>query len=86
MLGIKSTEVTVTSHTTITMSTCEEVVTAQGVTVEDAKEFVLNAMTSIGTRASHASLLADALVLADQRGQFTHGLHKIGKLPSYCKY
>lgn len=50
------------------------------VQVDDAKEFVKSSMEAIGTRTSHAQSLADLLVLADQRGHYSHGLNRLGRL------
>lgn len=50
------------------------------VKIEDAKNFVVSSMVAIGTQPSHAQALADVLVLADQRGHYSHGLNRLGTL------
>lgn len=47
--------------------------------VEDAKTFVRESMEAVGTKTTHAQALADLLVLADQRGHYSHGLNRLGK-------
>jgi len=47
------------------------------VSVDEMKEFVIRAMGSVGTDKDHASQLAEALILADQRGHYSHGLNRL---------
>ncbi|XP_067935442.1 uncharacterized oxidoreductase YjmC-like isoform X2 [Watersipora subatra] len=49
------------------------------VKVEDAKHFVKESMMAVGEKASHAQGLADVLILADQRGHYSHGLNRLEK-------
>jgi hypothetical protein len=39
------------------------------------KKFVIDAMASVGTVPEHAAQLADALILADQRGHYRYLLN-----------
>lgn len=48
------------------------------VRVEDAKVFVEKSMVAVGTKSTHAIALANLLVLADQRGHYSHGLNRLG--------
>lgn len=34
-------------------------------------------MLSVGTEADHAAQLADNLIVADQRGHYSHGLNRL---------
>ena len=65
------------STSTVTMSSTEQ----QNfiIKVDDAKNFVKDSMIAVGTKASHAQALADLLVLADQRGHYSHGLNRLGE-------
>lgn len=42
------------------------------------KEFIKQCMMAVGTKASHASSLADVLVEGDLRGHYSHGLNRMG--------
>ena len=66
-----------TSSAVTTMSSTEQ----QNfiIKVDDAKNFVKDSMIAVGTKASHAQALADLLVLADQRGHYSHGLNRLGE-------
>ncbi|KAF6032342.1 hypothetical protein EB796_009363 [Bugula neritina] len=55
------------------------------VKIEDAKNFVVSSMVAIGTQPSHAQALADVLVLADQRGHYSHGLNRLEKYVNEVK-
>ena len=48
------------------------------VSVDDAKLFVCESMEAVGTKHGHAQALAEVLVLADQRGHYSHGLNRLG--------
>lgn len=41
------------------------------------RRFVIRAMQTTGTAESHAEQLADVLVLADRRGQWSHGVNRL---------
>lgn len=47
--------------------------------VDDAKKFVKESMVAVGTKDSHAQALAELLVLADQRGHYSHGVNRLGE-------
>ena len=66
-----------TTSTVTTMSSTEQ----QNfiIKVDDAKNFVKDSMIAVGTKVSHAQALADLLVLADQRGHYSHGLNRLGE-------
>jgi len=48
------------------------------VRVKDAKSFVEECMIAVGTKKPHAQSLASVLILADQRGHYSHGLNRLG--------
>ena len=48
------------------------------VSVDDAKLFVRESMEAVGTKHCQAQALAELLVLADQRGHYSHGLNRLG--------
>ncbi|KAJ4448170.1 hypothetical protein ANN_10183 [Periplaneta americana] len=48
------------------------------VPVQEAKRFMVDAMTAVGTLHDHAEQLADVLVAADYKGHFSHGLNRLG--------
>ena len=66
-----------TTTSAVTMSSTEQ----QNfiIKVDDAKNFVKDSMIAVGTKVSHAQALADLLVLADQRGHYSHGLNRLGE-------
>ncbi|KAI6181555.1 hypothetical protein M3Y98_00841500 [Aphelenchoides besseyi] len=41
------------------------------------KKFVVEAMKTVGTNLNHAAQLADTLILADQRGHYSHGVNRL---------
>ncbi|XP_060770350.1 uncharacterized oxidoreductase YjmC-like [Neoarius graeffei] len=43
----------------------------------EIKEFIKQCMLAVGTKASHASSLADVLVEGDLRGHYSHGLNRM---------
>ena len=45
-----------------------------------AKRFVKECIAAAGASLSHATDMADLLVAADNRGHFSHGLNRLGKL------
>ncbi|XP_069681972.1 uncharacterized oxidoreductase YjmC-like [Periplaneta americana] len=47
------------------------------VPVQEAKRFMVDAMTAVGTLHDHAEQLADVLVAADYKGHFSHGLNRL---------
>lgn len=51
------------------------------VTVPDAKNFVKTTMIAVGAKEVHAQALADVLILADERGHYSHGLNRLGLFP-----
>ncbi|KAK3558217.1 hypothetical protein QTP86_013987 [Hemibagrus guttatus] len=44
----------------------------------EVREFIKQCMLAVGTKASHASSLADVLVEGDLRGHYSHGLNRMG--------
>lgn len=48
------------------------------VSIKDAQKFVVKSMEAVGTKVTHAEALAEVLVLADQRGHYSHGLNRLG--------
>ncbi|KAI6240212.1 hypothetical protein M3Y99_00478400 [Aphelenchoides fujianensis] len=66
-----------TSNPINTDENVEETTEEFVVTVEDMKKFVVEAMRTVGTSADHAAQLAEALVLADQRGHHSHGVNRL---------
>lgn len=44
----------------------------------EVKEFIKQCMMAAGTKAGHASSLADVLVEGDLRGHYSHGLNRMG--------
>ncbi|KAL3288954.1 hypothetical protein HHI36_003398 [Cryptolaemus montrouzieri] len=52
------------------------------ITVENAKLFVFDALTAIGTLEKDATLCADVLIEADRRGHFSHGMNIFHKIVS----
>lgn len=48
------------------------------VTVDDVKLFVCESMEAVGAKPAHSLALAEVLVLADQRGHYSHGLNRLG--------
>ena len=45
----------------------------------EVKRFIVDSMTSVGTKKSHAISLADNLTAADYRGHYSHGLNRLGR-------
>ncbi|CAD5212063.1 unnamed protein product [Bursaphelenchus xylophilus] len=43
----------------------------------EMKDFVIQAMTKVGTDKDHAAQLADCLICADKRGHYSHGLNRL---------
>ena len=41
--------------------------------------FLTKCMVSVGTKESHAKILANCLITADTRGHFSHGLNRACK-------
>ncbi|KAK9892928.1 hypothetical protein WA026_022796 [Henosepilachna vigintioctopunctata] len=50
------------------------------ITVENAKLFVFDALTALGTPDVNATLTADVLIEADRRGHFSHGMNIFHKI------
>lgn len=46
--------------------------------VSAAKDFVTSTMVATGAKESHAIALANVLVMADERGHYSHGLNRLG--------
>lgn len=86
MLPFKSvTRLTVVSKAALTWSKCcyctvsdMSPTAAFLVPVDKAKEFVQRSMIAVGTKVDHAKALAEVLILADQRGHYSHGLNRLG--------
>lgn len=72
---------TLNIHTGYSMSKSDEA--AYLVSVKDAKNFVERSMVAVGTKKEHARALADVLILADQRGHYSHGLNRLGNFNTY---
>lgn len=47
------------------------------VSPEEARNFVQRCMVAVGTHQDHADSLAELLVVADQRGHYSHGLNRL---------
>ena len=45
---------------------------------EEVRSFVRRCMIAVGTRTDHAESLAELLVVADERGHYSHGLNRLG--------
>lgn len=41
------------------------------------KKFVVECMSKVGTPENEAAQLADLLILADQRGHYSHGMNRL---------
>ena len=62
-----------------TMTTnLDEVATWPTVTPADMLEFMTQCMIKVGTKPSHAKLLATVLIAGDKRGHYSHGLNRLG--------
>uniref|UniRef100_A0A0N4ZY44 Malate dehydrogenase n=1 Tax=Parastrongyloides trichosuri TaxID=131310 RepID=A0A0N4ZY44_PARTI len=44
---------------------------------DDVHRYVIDCMKSVGTASKHAKLLADVLVLGDNRGHYSHGINRL---------
>ncbi|XP_048241076.1 uncharacterized oxidoreductase YjmC-like [Haliotis rufescens] len=49
----------------------------QAVPVQEVQRFIEECMATVGTRADHATSLANNLVTADHRGHYSHGLNRL---------
>ncbi|XP_070561660.1 ureidoglycolate dehydrogenase (NAD(+))-like [Ptychodera flava] len=47
------------------------------VELNEARSFIERCMVSLGTKPVHAATLAEALVTADHRGHFSHGMNRL---------
>ena len=71
-----------------TMTTnLDEVATWPTVTPADMLEFMTQCMIKVGTKPSHAKLLATVLIAGDKRGHYSHGLNRLGGYTAFqtCK-
>jgi len=46
----------------------------------EMEDFMYRCMIAAGSKEDHAKSLAAALILADYRGHFSHGLNRLGTL------
>ena len=44
----------------------------------EVKRFIVDCMTKVGTKRTHAASLAENLTAADYRGHYSHGLNRLG--------
>ena len=44
----------------------------------EVKRFIVDCMTIVGTKQTHAASLAENLTAADYRGHYSHGLNRLG--------
>jgi LDH2 family malate/lactate/ureidoglycolate dehydrogenase len=44
---------------------------------DEMEDFFYRCMLTLGTKESHAKVLANCLITADYRGHFSHGLNKL---------
>ena len=54
-------------------------VQVQVVEVAEIRRFMLQCLTTVGIRESHASDLVDVLIQADIRNHLSHGLNRLGE-------
>ena len=50
------------------------------VSSQEVRCFVQRCMVAVGTQRDHADSLAEVLVVADERGHYSHGLNRLGLL------
>ena len=51
----------------------------QVIEIIEMEIFLTKCMVSVGTKESHAKILANCLITADTRGHFSHGLNRACK-------
>ena len=54
----------------------DKMICYQVIEVNEMESFLTRCMVSVGTKESHAKILANCLVTADLRGHFSHGLNR----------
>lgn len=56
------------------------------ISLAEVRRFCVDCMTAVGTPQANATALADVLVEADNRGHYSHGINRLGKLSSFLGY
>lgn len=49
------------------------------VPLDNARKFIVDSLSAVGTPLDHARQQADLLVEADYRGHYSHGMNRLGK-------
>lgn len=53
------------------------------IAIDEVKRFMSDCALAVGVPQSHAKALADLLAEADYRGHYSHGMNRLGRLPTW---